>query len=69
MTTYEVPVHRWSCDKGHFIAEISITSEDFIDPGAYYGVSSITTGNCKVCGLVNEPHLVQVGTTRIEVAD
>ena len=69
MTVYEVPINRWSCDKGHFIAEAAVSSEDYLDPGAYYGVSSRVFADCKVCGQVEEPRLVQIGTTRIEVEE
>lgn len=64
---YEVPVHRWSCNKGHFIAEAAVRSEDRLDPSAYYGVSSRVIADCKVCGEVEEPHLVQIGTTEVDV--
>lgn len=67
MTAFEVPINRWACDKGHFIAESDISSEDYRDDGAYYGVSSRVFGDCKVCGRVEEPHLVQIGTQLIEV--
>lgn len=69
MAVYEVSINRWACNKGHFIAERAITSEDHLDPGSYYGVSSTITGDCKICGLVDDPHLVQIGTHQIEVED
>lgn len=67
MSAFEVPINRWACSRGHFIAEAAVSSEDFLDPGAYYGVSSRVFGDCKVCGRVDEPHLIQIGTQTIEV--
>lgn len=52
---------RWQCPRGHFIAHEAVQSEDRIDPGAYYGVSSTTWATCKVCGRVEEPRIVEVG--------
>lgn len=65
----EVPITRWSCHKGHFIAADSVTSEDRIDPGAYYGVSSTIQANCKVCGLIDNPHIVEIGTQQVEIPE
>lgn len=58
-----VPVLRWACTCGRFIAEDSIQSRDRLDPGSYYGVSTDTSYTCSRCGVVDaEPHLIQIGT-------
>ena len=67
MSAYEVGITRWACHKGHFVAADAVQSEDYLDPGAYYGVSSRTWAACKVCGLIEEPRLIQIGTQMIEV--
>jgi len=45
-----MPVMRWQCDCGRFIAENAISSRDRIDPGAYYGVTSDSWYDCSRCG-------------------
>lgn len=67
--TETFPVMRWADQRGHFLAESSVQSEDRLDPGAYYGVSSITWATCKICGRVEEPLLVQVGTVELEIPE
>lgn len=53
---------RWQCAGcGRFVAESAIHSEDRIDPGAYYGVSSHTWAECNRCGPVDDPRLSVVG--------
>lgn len=49
---------RWTCTCGRWIPDASVVSEDYIDPGSYWGVSSKTTGTCSRCGVVNEPRLI-----------
>lgn len=45
------PDGRWSCGKcGRFVADRTVVSEDRIDPGSYYGVSTSTTAECGRCG-------------------
>lgn len=52
---------RWQCSGcGRFLPEAAVSSEDRIDPGAYYGISSTTWGNCRRCGVVEDPRLVDV---------
>jgi hypothetical protein len=50
--------YRWTCPRGHWIPAASVVSEDYLDNGAYYGVSTHTTGTCKRCGPVDEPRYV-----------
>jgi hypothetical protein len=64
---FEASINRWACPQGHFIAESSVNSEDYLDPTSYYGVSSRIWATCKVCGVVEEPQLVQIGTQVIEL--
>lgn len=64
---FTVPITRWACHKGHWIAESAVASEDYLDPGAYYGVSSTIQATCKVCGLIDNPHIVEIGTQEIEI--
>lgn len=54
---------RWQCARcGRFLSESAVRSEDRIDPGAYYGVTSHTWADCPHCRLkVDDPHLVVVG--------
>ena len=52
---------RWQCPRGHFLAEANVNSETFVDPGAYYGVSSTIWADCSVCGVVESPRLVEIG--------
>lgn len=53
---------RWQCVRcGRFVAESAVDSEDRIDPGAYYGVTSRMWANCARCGVVDDPRLVEVG--------
>lgn len=49
---------RWACTCGRWIPEASVVSEDYRDPGAYFGVSTTTTGTCSRCGVINEPRLI-----------
>lgn len=52
---------RWQCARcGQFAAESAVHSVDFIDPGAYYGVSSRTWVDCPRCGEVDNPRPVLV---------
>lgn len=61
-----MPVLRWACDCGRFVAESSVTSVDRHDPGAYYGVSSETSYACSRCGHVERmPRLVEVGQVTV----
>lgn len=64
---YDFPVLRWQCGAGHFLADASVESEDAFDPGDYYGVTSRIWATCKVCGHVENPRIVHVGVTQIEV--
>ena len=64
---WQVPITRWACDKGHFIAESSMQSEDSRDDSTYYGISTRRWATCKVCGVIDEPHLVEIGTQEIAV--
>jgi hypothetical protein len=52
---------RWQDGRGHFLPSDAIQSEDRIDPGAYYGVSSRIWATCKVCGVVEDPRCIVVG--------
>lgn len=50
---------RWQCRRcGRFVAESAVHSEDRIDPGAYYGVSSRTWVDCPRCGKVDNPRII-----------
>lgn len=65
-TIYET---RWTCPTcGRFIPEASVQSEDYMDAGAYYGVSSRTWGTCAVHGEVDEPNIVQIKPREVVVA-
>jgi hypothetical protein len=60
-----LPVLRWACDCGRFVAESSIVCHDYIDPGAYYGVSAACSFTCSRCGRVEHmPRLVEIGEQR-----
>lgn len=52
---------RWQCPCGRFLPESAVHSEDRIDPSAYYGVTSRTWADCKRCGVVEKPRLVEIG--------
>ena len=53
---------RWQDARGHFLPNDAIQSEDIIDPGAYYGVSSRIWATCSVCGReVEDPRCIVVG--------
>jgi len=58
---------RWQCTCGRFLAETAIHSEDAVDPGAYYGVSSRIWADCPRCGEVESPRLVTVAERPIYV--
>lgn len=51
---------RWQCvECGRFISNDKVRSEDYLDNGAYYGVSTRTEYDCKKCGLIkDEPRLI-----------
>ncbi len=54
---------RAQCPKcGRFVSWDAIESEDYFDPGAYYGVGSNEWTNCKKCGRIDG---VSVATTRV----
>lgn len=58
MTAVLPEVWRWTCPNcGRWIKREAIHAEDRIDPGAYYGVSTVVTGECTRCGLVTDPQL------------
>jgi hypothetical protein len=49
---------RWACTCGRWIAEASLTEQDRIDPGAYFGVTTTISGTCSRCGVIDEPRLL-----------
>lgn len=57
MTTPEVVTYydvRWFCPHcGRWIADDAIESEDRIDPGAYYGITTRMWTACSRCGVVD----------------
>ena len=57
-----MPVIRWQCDCGRFIAESAITSQECIDPSGYYGVTCDSWYDCSRCGRRDTlPRLVMIG--------
>lgn len=59
-----IPVHRWACHCGRFIAEASIETVDHRDDSSYYGIRTDWSYTCSRCGTVtdDEPILVAVGS-------
>lgn len=50
---------RWQCRGcGKFVAESTVHSRDYLDNGAYYGVSSEMWCDCPRCGRTAEPACV-----------
>jgi hypothetical protein len=46
----------WQCAGcGRFVPGSAIHSEDRIDPGAYYGITSVLRADCPRCGEVDNP--------------
>lgn len=58
--------YRWMCHQGHFLAESALHSEDHLDNGAYYGVSTRVTATCKACGVIDNPRLVAINTREVK---
>lgn len=52
---------RWQCHCGRFLPESAIHDEDKRDDSAYYGVTSRIWADCKRCGVVEWPKLVEIG--------
>lgn len=61
---------RWLCYQcGRFIAASAIHEEDYLDNGAYYGVSTRTDYSCSRCGhLQGEPRLAVVAVREVEIS-
>lgn len=60
--TEPIPVLRWACTCGRFVAESAITERTYRDPGAYYGVTSEVAYTCTRCGpKADLPRLVEIG--------
>jgi hypothetical protein len=56
---------RWQCAGcSRFIAESAVGSEDYLDPGAYYGVSTRRWADCPRCGRTDDPRVVVIGQVR-----
>lgn len=57
-----IPVLRWACTCGRFVAESAITERTYRDPGAHYGVSTDAGYACTRCGPKDGlPRLVEIG--------
>ncbi len=56
MTAELFPIDgRWTCTNcSRFVAASAITYWDERDPGAYYGVTTRYTVDCRTCGLLTD---------------
>lgn len=60
--TEPIPIMRWACTCGRFIAEAAITERTYRDPGAYYGIGTEVSYACSRCGPRDGmPRLVEIG--------
>lgn len=48
--------YRWRCSCGRFLPASAVTEEDYLDPSAYYGIGTRTTGQCPKCGACVPKH-------------
>ena len=64
-----VPILRWQCPCGRFVSESAISSEDYRDDSAYYGVSTCEWYDCSRCGRRDgSPWLVEIGHYTLKIA-
>lgn len=67
---YPIVETRWQCQCGRFVAESAITTEDYADPDAYYGIGTRWSYACAGCGVVDTaPRLVSWDAGWMEADD
>ena len=67
---YQVLDSRARCPKcGCFVAWSSLSGEDYIDPGAYYGIGSTEWTDCPRCGQVEGIDIAPTKFRRLDPDD